>query len=475
MNSQYLNAAPLRRRNFQRDFPVRQARKFKLPILLTLAHLPLGVALYGSGALGLIHPLIVFAFGMRLACTAQVKLERVAMVVAYLVGSEIIWRMARLPIFWESGKYAAAAIMIAALVRRNLWHAPLLALFYFLFLLPSCFITLFQFEPSIARNLLSSNMSGPFLLAVSCWFCSHVKTDWTYLKSVLFTMLLPLSSVAATTLFYTLMNANIQFHTESNHATSGDFGPNQVSAMLGLGAFCCFTVLLLFKNRLAEELYLGAFAVFFVAQSVMTFSRGGMYNATGAVLAMILVQMRKPGQSLLRLLPVGAIVLIFLAFVFPYLNDFTGGNLQTRFEDADPTSRGSIVEADLQIFSENPVFGVGVGASFWEYLVKLDRITSSHTEFTRLLAEHGLFGVLALVCLLLMFVHNFRRQTTNAGKALVAGFFAWSSLFMLNAGMRLAAPSFILGLCFLTVSNIQAGVRNSSGGRRKADPRLFYG
>jgi len=38
---------------------------------------------------------------------------------------------------------------------------------------------------------------------------------------------------------------------------------------------------------------------------------------------------------------------------------------------------------------------------------------------------------------------------------LVVGVFAWSTLFMLGAGMRLAAPSFLLGMIYLTAVNFQ--------------------
>jgi hypothetical protein len=46
----------------------------------------------------------------------------------------------------------------------------------------------------------------------------------------------PAVSIAALALFGILTNPDITFNTESNFATSGGFGPNQVSSMLGLGA-----------------------------------------------------------------------------------------------------------------------------------------------------------------------------------------------------------------------------------------------
>jgi hypothetical protein len=455
-NPRYLTIG--RKQNFVPAALRRPLENFRLPFLLMLAHVPLGVLLYSANRLGIIHFLIVFLFGLRRALNRKFSLEQVAPFVAYLVGVEVLWRMAQVPIFWESGKYASAAIMLVALARRGCWKIPTLPLLYLLCLLPACLLTLISRDFTLSRVLLSFNMSGPFLLFVSCWFCTFLKLDWEQVKAIFFTLIVPILGVAVTTLFYTVTADQINFNTESNHATSGGFGPNQVSAILGLGAFLCVAGYLIFKNRFGEKICFGIFAVFFAAQSVMTFSRGGIYNAVGAMLAVVLFQMTNPRQGFKRLAPIALLAAIFLLLVFPYLNDFTGGNLQARFEESDPTNRSSILFTDIEIFLENPVFGVGVGESFFQYLKLMNTITSSHTEFSRLLSEHGIFGIFAIISLFLMFVHNLRRQSSSAGRALVAGAFVWSNLFMLNAGMRLAAPAFILGLSCVSVMNLRARI-----------------
>ena len=431
-----------------------RVKEFKLPILLTLVHIPFGVLLYKAGALAVLHPFGVFCLGMYWAFQKREKLEKIALVVTYIVGVEVLWRMANLPVFWEFGKYATAAIMITALIRRGCTKIPTLPLLYFVLLLPACLVTLTLYDWQYARQMLSANMSGPLALFVSCWFFSHLRVDWAQVKTLFFTAILPLLTVAVTTLFYTVTTADIQFNTESNHATSGGFGPNQVSAMLGLGAFLCISAYLLFKNRFQDNLYLGVLTVFFAAQSVMTFSRGGMYNAVGAALAVVLFQVQNVGQGIKRLLPIVGLTAIFLLLVFPYLNEFTGGKLLERFEDREATNRYELVESDLQIFSENPIFGVGVGESAVERTKVFGAEVASHTEFARIVSEHGLFGCFALLALGLTLVFNITRQSSGEGKAMVAGMFVWSGIFMLNAGMRLAAPAFILGLSFITITQL---------------------
>lgn len=427
--------------------------KFKFPLLMVLLHIPLGLVLYSSSALALLHPWIVVFVGLYFAVHKQEKLIRVAYVVAYLVAVEVLWRMAGSPIFWEFGKYGAAAIMIVALLRRGHLKLPTLPVIYFVCLIPASILTFMINDFSESRDKLSFNMSGPFLLFISCCFFSHLKVNQSQLKSFLITIAIPLVSVAVTTLFFTVTIENIKFTTESNELTSGGFGPNQVSSMLGLGVFACLSCYLLFKNNLKDIIYLSILCVLFTAQSVMTFSRGGIYNAVGATLFIVVLQMKNLTQGIKRLLPIAVIGLIFLLLVFPYLDDFTGGKLKERFQQTETTNRTEIIESDLQLFMENPILGAGVGEAKEARKEFLDFRAASHTEFSRLTSEHGLFGVFAIFALAFGTIYNYRRHNSIIGKAIAVGAVVWAALFMMNAGMRLAAPAILWGISFLTIAN----------------------
>ena len=435
----------------QRTARYKIVRRFKLPILLSALHIPLGILLYNFSILTVIHPLAVFAVGLYFAFRKNEPLERTAWVAAYLIGIEVLWRMAHSPVFWEFSKYAAATIMIVALIQRGYYKVPFLPLLYLLFLTPACILTVLTGTLGDAKDAISYNMSGPFFLVVSCWFFSHLKVNETRLKKFLLMMVVPLISVAVTTLFYTLTTENITFNDESNFATSGGFGPNQVSSLLGLGVFVCLLLFLSFKNNFSTTVYLISFALLFATQSVLTFSRGGMYNTLGAITVVVLFQTRSLTQVIRRLLPILAAAVIFIVLIFPSLNSFTGGSLQDRFEDTDPTGRTEIINADYQIFLQNPIIGVGVGNAEvlrGEYFYKA---VASHTEFARVISEHGALGILALIALALGVVFRVLGQNSGIKKGFVAGVVLWSALFMMNAGMRLAAPSFMWGLSFLTI------------------------
>jgi hypothetical protein len=428
-----------------------KARELKITLLIALAHLPLGVVLYNIGSFALLHPIAAFSVGVVWASKKQYGLDRVALAVGYLVGAEVLWRMASVPVYWEFGKYGSAAIMLIALVSRRRFAIPQLTLVYFIALLPACLLPFIELSISEARDGVSFNFSGPLALAVSCWFFANVRTTPLRLRRLMLAILIPLLSIACATLFFTVTAREISFNTESNFVTSGGFGPNQVSAMLGLGAFIATCCVVNFKIDTKLKLLLGLAAVFFAAQSVLTFSRSGIYNAIGASLVVMLLQFRNLAEGMKRLMPFLALAGIFLWLVFPALDNFTGGKLLERFEDTGTTHRVEIVQSDFEVFSEFPIWGAGVGLGN-DYREKLSGYgAGSHTEFSRLISEHGIFGVIALVSLFAMAVINYKRQPSIFGRALVAGASVWCALFMINAGMRLAAPSVLWGLTFVTV------------------------
>ena len=450
-------AQPLKHKKTLRAIGGREAlpshdQELKWLFWIGAGHLVLGIILYRVGGLvGLVHPLIVFALGIYWAINKRNSLDRIAMVLGYLIGSEVLWRMAQVPVFWEFGKYGTTAIIITALVVRGKFNVPKPVLIYFFALIPACVLTVFYFGVSDAIGHLSFNMSGPLALAAACWFFSHVQITPIQLRKLFFSIIVPLLSVAGVTLFFTAAAENIQFSTESNFATSGGFGPNQVSSMLGLGVFSAASCIVLFKNNVKLNTALGACAVLFTAQSMLTFSRGGIYNAVGGFLVLILFSFRNVTEGLKRLVPIAAFAAIFLWFVFPALDNFTGGKLLERFEETGTTNRTEIIESDWALFAESPIVGVGVGVAKKERGRVADVSGASHTEFSRMVSEHGIFGLIAFFSLIVIIVTNFLRQRSLLARALIAGSCVWAILFMFNAGMRLAAPSFVIGLSYVTI------------------------
>ena len=103
-------------------------------------------------------------------------------------------------------------------------------------------------------------------------------------------------------------------------------------------------------------------------------------------------------------------------------------------------------------------------------------MVGAHTEFSRLLAEHGLFGVGCLVLLGVITVRLVKGRAAGGHKALALAGLAWGFLFMTNAGMRIVAPSFFVGFAAITqglYAAPQAAERRSKlfrDGRRSSTP-----
>jgi hypothetical protein len=186
-------------------------------------------------------------------------------------------------------------------------------------------------------------------------------------------------------------------------------------------------------------------------QSVMTFSRSGIYNVIGATIVLMFFHFQKLSEGVKRTAPIVVLGLVFFFLVFPKLDDFTGGKLQERFEETGTSNRMDIIGSDLDIFADNPILGVGVGVSKSARREYVGFAAASHTEMSRLISEHGAFGIAAILCILLGVLLTFKQQSSVLGRALVAGLATWALLYMLNAGMRLAAPGYALGLAFIQI------------------------
>ena len=73
---------------------------------------------------------------------------------------------------------------------------------------------------------------------------------------------------------------------------------------------------------------------------------------------------------------------------------------------------------------------------------------ASHTEYSRMLAEHGIFGVFSLLCLIALAIRAVRTAAPNK-QALALAFVIWFALYLLLNGCRIAAPCLMFGLAFV--------------------------
>lgn len=415
-------------------------------IAFCAAHIPLALLMRSFGSLATLHGFATLAVGLWFAASGPRNRMRVAYVGGYIAGAEVLWRMTGAVLFWEYGKYATAIIFIVAMFRSGRMKFQPLPFFYFVLLLPSAALTFMYSDPSSVRDKISFNLSGPLALMISVCFFSQLKASTEQLERLFLMIISPIVGIAAISFYGIRMNSEITFGAGSNVLSSGGFGPNQVSAALGLGALLALLFILLGKSNGRTKAMMFGLMLALAGQSALTLSRGGLYNALGAAtLASLFII--KDRRMRVRFLLVSVIVFVVGYYVLlPRLDSLTGGALSTRFQSTAMTGRDRIAMTEFQLWAENPILGVGPGQ------VKTYAGDVSHTEFTRILAEHGTVGLVGLFLLLYGGWKNLRHARIDKNKAVMAAMMGWSILFMMNAGMRLVAPAFAFGLAFLCIS-----------------------
>lgn len=410
---------------------------------LLILHGLLGVAVQRFSTIAAMHAIVALGWGL----VAAIRRDRMttACAAAYIAGAEVLWRMVQAPIPWQFGSYAICLVLGIAVLRTRQIQWRIVPLLYFMFLIPSIGVRLI--DPALSSYSVIQGvreyLPAPLVLALTVWFCSQISVTAGQFRRILLAFIAPCVAAAAVTLLATYLGGDITFTDDSNFITSNGFGPNQVSAALGLGA------LLSLLYAVGPEVRRGLRWMFIVVimvlavQATMTFSRGGLYAftiASALALPFLVADQRSRRHVFLVLTVVGASGVLV---VLPRLDRFTSGALSDRLQDTNPTRRGDLLRDDLLIWEHHPILGVGPGGT------RMNRETArgpGHTEYTRLLAEHGAFGFAALVLLLGMAALAIFRSgsawSTGVRVALVAG----SMLSMGTAAMRIAAFGFLFGL-----------------------------
>ncbi len=413
---------------------------------LTGAHALLVVVLKLAPAASTLHALGALAYGLVAVFDSRDR-HRALYAAAYICGAETLWRMTEARVFWEYGKYAVTLLLGLYLLRGGMRKglAPL-AVLYFGLMIPGCLLTIQQLGFSErARQMISSNLSGPLALAVAVIFFSSFKSGGFELDRLVGSILWPIAGIFFLVLYSTLTATELAFSAHSNFATSGGFGPNQVSAILGLGSLLALLLALHAADR-PSRWFLLAICGALLVQAIMTFSRGGVFNA---LICFGLIGLHYVQQGRMRGLLLGSLIVLVLVgsqLILPRLNRWTQGTLGERYSSIDTTGRQEIAEADLKVWRDHPVLGAGAGMSGRARRRYLGKRIAAHTEYTRLLAEHGLLGAASLLVLLLIAGQAYLRAPSLLTKGWVAAMAGWTFASMAHMGMRIAVISFLFGL-----------------------------
>jgi O-Antigen ligase len=373
------------------------------------------------------------------------KLEYVAAAVGYVTSAEVFWRMTSGTIIWPAtGKFALSGLLALAMVRLFPgWRRVVLAVLYLALFLPGVVLAFRHYGVWESRDPITFNLMGPVALAVCVVFFSQARLRLPSFRLILWAIVPPIVAIATNVLIGTISAGSIRFTGESSFATSGGFRPTYVSAALSFGVLACFLLAVNERNSRLRVIVV-CLGVWFLGQALLTFARGGVISLVVAVLCFLVAMarpLRRVGRVIILLLVVGAVV---AGGVFLLVNSISGGKLSARY-GKDVTGRDEILLNDLEQFRAHPFVGVGVGVARDERSPELeDKV--SHTEYSRLLAEQGLFGIVALAALVTIVVVTFRRAQPGLPRALFAAFAAWSLVEMAHSATRIALISYSFGL-----------------------------
>lgn len=255
--------------------------------------------------------------------------------------------------------------------------------------------------------------------------------------------------------------AEIDFRSASNFDTSGSFGPVHVSTIFGV-LICILFFTIALKKPLFINIW-GDVAVLsvLVLRILLTFSRSGVVIALLSIISTLaLSNTRVLSRFSIKQLAFGLLTLILLfQVIWGIVVDLTGGMASNRFTGKDSagnqsdslsTDRTDFVAQEMTIFYENSLFGVGPGQVATVRTEMFGNDATSHTEYTRLLSEHGLFGIVALIVLLFYpFFHY--RKTRGFSRVWFVLFCSYSLFSMIPAATRTTLPLVLYGLSLVSI------------------------
>jgi hypothetical protein len=442
-------------------------------VTLILIHLFLGVMLKVYPVIvALAYPIFFLLFMVDVLYNLDSG-SRAGFYALHMIGYEMIYRMAGAPFSWEMGKYASIILLLFGLFVGGRKYFPWIFAFLLVLLIPAIFFTEHP-DPERLNNMIMFNISGPLSLVVAgLYFYKRGVFQDVYFHQLKWAFLPAFSIIAGLSVVANL--ATVEFTSvQSSFGASGGFGPNQVSTVLGW-----FIMLaLLYKingERITPFSWLDWGMLFYlVLRALLTFSRGGVMGSALALMGSLAVlYFSYPGfrRQLIKSMPYVFLSLAFFAGVFIFANQMTNNYLLYRYQGLSTTEaltgvrygsasmltgRDKIMKADYLVFLEHPGFGVGYGMGEKYRARYYGESAAAHTEFSRLLSEHGILGILfMLVGMIGLPIYFFFAEKHPLTRCFFIAFYLLSMFTMFHAAMRLALPGVLFGAAFMRVLPIK--------------------
>lgn len=430
---------------------------------LVLLHIVIGFVIYLFTALAKLYFIAILAYFLIriIMAPSSKKSQEVFLACAYFVGAEVLFRMTKGGLSYEASKYLVILFMLMGMFFKGLSGKGYPYFFYLIALVPSILVASATLSIDARfRTNIAFVLSGPVCLGIAALFCYDRKVSYRQILDIIMYMSLPIISTTIYIFFYNPSLKEVLSSTASNSATSGGFGPNQVSTVLGLGVFCLVVRLFLKSPTLGLKILnlilLGAITF----RAIVTFSRGGVVAAIIVVGAFFwTIFYRSNSHQRNRIITMFFLFAISIVFAWVISSNQTGGLIDKRYANLDAqgrekadltTGRVDLFVEELEGFLRSPFLGIGASRVKDIRVETIGRHLPSHNEIGRLLSEHGFLGILII---LILIIKPLAYRTTNKRNLYFYAFFCFWFATINHSGMRIAAPSFIYALALLNITN----------------------
>jgi O-antigen ligase len=387
------------------------------------------------------------------------KQKVVFLACAYFTGAEVFFRMTKAFIFYETGKYSVIFYAILGMFFLGFKKNAFPYVLYLLLLMPGILVSYEAISYDVDfRTAVLFNISGPICLSIAAVYCYGRTLKLKDFFTVLDYIVYPLISMTVYIVLYTPDLKDVITSTASNSAVSGGYGPNQVATVLGLGVFILLTRLVIpYKNKLVH-LVMMFFLVLMAYRALLTFSRGGVLVAIIISIVFIGIfyfstSLKTKAKVSLKMFGIIGVTLGIWAFTVIQ----TGGLIGNRYANEDAlgrekedvtTGRTELLSTEIDAFKGSPIFGVGVGQVKTYFETEIGVELPTHNEISRMLSEHGMFGIFALLVLIFAPIISKMKGRKNI---YFYPFLIFWALTITHSSMRIAAPAFIYALCLLNI------------------------
>jgi O-Antigen ligase len=428
--------------------------------LMILLHIGVSFLVYLFPILSVAYSLISLLGGIYIIVKSKNSNNEVLQVSAYLVGVEVFLRMTGGNFINEFIKFAIIFFMILGFYFSSFSKKAVVFFIFLILLFPGVYVSIVS--SSISNTLkadLFFNLTGPVCLGIASIYCYDRKITLLQLQNIVRTLIYPITAMLTYLFLYNPSVRDVITGTQSNFETSGGFGPNQVSTILGLGMFACFSQIILFSKSKLHVIINIVLLLLMTYRGIVTFSRGGIICGLVIILMLLFALYRHSNSNgKIKINIIIIMTVFFRGAIWIYSVVETNGLIEKRYANKDAVGRIKtdrlggreiLMETELKMFYDNPFFGVGVGKGKEIRKQIIGTNVPTHSEITRMLAEHGLFGILGL-CIL--FFVPFLLHNSNKQHLYFLSFFFFWLLTINHAAIRTAAPAFIYALSLLKVT-----------------------